>query len=543
MFAKTWDLKWQDVGMATKITICISAQFAGSSLVDLVESIDAQSLPYAEFEVIFTGESSAPERLLQLTQSRPNMVLAPTVESAIERASGQYLLALHPRTHGAGIRLTPEALERLVDRAAKSGASVLLARTVGATSLQANASLFLADQDAVELAQLEQAANLTCCLVQTSLLRSASHPRVGLSEDFEWQLPSGLGSVAILGSYPTVVGADDAPAPPTLTVEAPVVRWHGSTLQVEARGQLSCSPDVDQSELASAVASISIRHLGTDVELWVPTQWSLAPQEPDAASTAVIEASAEIDVATAQIGSPLANGVWLVRLGLYGPTKETSASATIPGVVHAGAMINDLQVCIAPAAEGLGLDVSGVEVSLIGRVPVANTEMLESAAGSLLTIRLPQVHVHGSAAIPGSVVLGKFWLKAQLITDGSEARIESFLSGIAGTSTIATRFGRWAQTGLVLNISELGTMQVQVAPKPVKVTPAKAAAAKTPATTAPAPKPKKPAHKPAANPAPRIGLAATARRKVPSQLEPLVKAVARNKTAKAVYRQLTKVNN
>jgi hypothetical protein len=137
-----------------------------------------------------------------------------------------------------------------------------------------------------------------------------------------------------------------------------------------------------------------------------------------------------------------------------------------------------------------------------------------------MTIRLDRLAVHGDARIPGSLHLGKFPLPASLVAAGGRARIESFVSGLAGTSALSAQFGpaKPGPTGLNLEISPTGIMTV--APDPAK--------------TVTAPGPARPQATIGAEPA-----VARLRHSVPAPIEPAVRALARNTFAARVYRALT----
>jgi hypothetical protein len=159
----------------------------------------------------------------------------------------------------------------------------------------------------------------------------------------------------------------------------------------------------------------------------------------------------------------------------------------------------------------------------------------ESADGSMLVIQLPRVHVSGKAQINGEIVLDRLPLRAQLITEDGAARLEAYVTGLAGSPKIATRFGEVParQTGLCLNISPSGNMVVsRVQPPPPTPRLPTTRPATKPASKVP--RKKAVAGKPQSQPLTR---AQHLRRALPKALDPLVRRVARNPHARWIYRK------
>src|SRR3954469_2275774 len=116
------------------VSVLVATSDPGSALPGLVRSIDAQSLPATEFELVVVDASTdgSTARLQQLAGRRPNVAVltadagAPEADrlgAALERAAGEYVLVV-----GRQQRLAPRALELLLDRARSTGSDLVLGR-------------------------------------------------------------------------------------------------------------------------------------------------------------------------------------------------------------------------------------------------------------------------------------------------------------------------------------------------------------------------------------------------------------------------------
>ncbi|GAA2752786.1 glycosyltransferase family 2 protein [Amnibacterium kyonggiense] len=116
------------------VSVVIASRDPGPALVGLVRSLDAQTLPAAEFEVVVADDSTdgSAGRLLELEGRRSNVVVvaaAPDADRlalARRHASGDHVLELDQ-----DLRLAPRALELLLDRARESGVAVVRGRVAG----------------------------------------------------------------------------------------------------------------------------------------------------------------------------------------------------------------------------------------------------------------------------------------------------------------------------------------------------------------------------------------------------------------------------
>lgn len=125
--------------MSVKISVIVAVYNPGKNVEELLESIDEQSLPAGEFEVIFVDDDSTDgsrERLQEWASERPHVrVLHNTPNSGwpgrprnlgIDAAVGEYLIFADNDD-----RLAPQGLERMYDYAQETSADVVIPKLVG----------------------------------------------------------------------------------------------------------------------------------------------------------------------------------------------------------------------------------------------------------------------------------------------------------------------------------------------------------------------------------------------------------------------------
>ncbi len=144
-----------------------------------------------------------------------------------------------------------------------------------------------------------------------------------------------------------------------------------------------------------------------------------------------------------------------------------------------------------------------------------------------MTARLGHLAVEGDSRIAGALFMDHFSLPASLVAEDGQARLECFLSGLAGTSALSARFGsaRPQETGLNLVISPTGIMTV---------VPVSGQATNVPRA---APADARP-HPETLTRTADVPAVVRLRRRVPAPIEPAVRLLARNKIAVRVYRAL-----
>ncbi|GAA2104771.1 hypothetical protein GCM10009841_23110 [Microlunatus panaciterrae] len=508
--------------MVSKVGVIVSSDFRGDSMVRLVESMDAQTLPYAEFQVVFVpGTDQDPalmDRVEPLTRNRPNVRCHATGPLTATDLDAEYLLLLSPERQGPNVRLLPEALERLYGQGERHQADAVVGRCGGAVGDGISGVVFLDDHDSADGLSAGSAATWPCLLVRRSVLVDRQ-----LSLGGALEIPPDVisGRVAVLGSYPALVGVDlpGAVPAPELIIAQPGLSWQSGVLTIKLSAQ--APTEGIGGEVASAQVRCSVRQQSTGLEWWLPTDGTVAMADGQLEVTA----TARVDPLTAALGASLEPGIWVIRLGVYGLNHLPDLTAPVPMGSAPAAVINGTLVAVVSADGSLAVDVGCTGSSPVGRVDALNAKVAETVAGTLLTLALPAVHVVGQSVTAGSILLGKFRLPARLVCDGSSARVESFVSGLAGSSPIATRFGPSgaAQTGLALNILATGGMTLE------KVRPRKAAV-----------RPRRPASTKLNRAGAPRGIVATLRRRVPAPLEPAVRALARNEMARSLYRRLTR---
>jgi hypothetical protein len=475
--------------MPCALTVIVRVERSGRWLTRLIASLDAQSLSDGAFEVIVEPAELGTDiarRMDDLAAHRPNLhVAAPG--GAADKASGDWVLDLGSDLHLRKPELPPHALERVVAFGAEHGLDVIVGRTADRTA-ELTPDLF-----AVERPELAAGADLDGPGVAAARRRTpAAMPRAGA-----------------LGGYPVlVVEALEAPVDAsTIRIDTSAGQWSDGLLVVSVEGELT-NPPSD----AEIVFSVFDRTDGS--EYWVPGRSS------DIDGTR-FRASGALDVRTAAFGQPLPNGSWQLRAGLHGSSsgwaRRTAVTATSvpPGIV-------DGVLVVPVAVDGaLTLDVGARRNSPVGRLDASDVSIVDSAKGTEFNAWLPTVAVAGESRTPGFVVLDSLKVPGMLIAEAGRARVQTWVSGLAGTVSIQTEFGAAAAapTGLSLEITPIGTMSVVPTPEPAaKPAPPKAIApARTPTRQAPPP------------------ALARLRQKVPQGMQPVVKALSRNKTARRLY--------
>lgn len=267
-----------------------------------------------------------------------------------------------------------------------------------------------------------------------------------------------------------------------VTPEVRSIGWVDGRLRLELTVTVSVPAGSDS--LAAEVQGLSPVLLVRDVETWALFELGstvTAPDRPrhdDRSEPWSLGLSTDIDISTAAAGGPLDNGDWELLVRLHGAGADAPIGRSVP-FAPVGAAVVDGRPVRPHAEDGrLRLDVGAVGDGFLGRRDPEDASITESAAGSLLTIRLPDLAVRGDAEISGDVYLGTFPLRARLLVRQGRARIECLLSGMAGVNSMSARFGRAAREplGLRLRIGATGDMSVERQPA------AKAAAGNRPAS-------------------------------------------------------------
>ena len=505
--------------MPPRITVIAHVESNDSALVELVESLDAQSLSYRDFDVVLLvseGAVSLRRRLEQLAGRRPNVVISPfegpwpdAIRSTGAGLATPLVLPLSPQLNGGATRLHPEALSRLADFVQTKGCDVVLGRTSWSAAgrpLPFDLRHDVARIDAARVRNFITAATLAYRpeFIRThQLLRDASDlDKIDASASF-----------GILGSYPIVArlsDADDSALPFQGAVEPRLpnvtASWRDGRILLAADPP---SPDGDPTWL------LSIRRSDTGLEYWLPSA-------QDAPLTW------ELDVRSAALSAALPDGQWSLMSNAYAGDGQPVARSPVPATPLATGIVDGKLVVPAGVKGGFVIDVGATHFSPVPSLDADQVHIIEDADGVLFTARLPEMYTNGPADIAGAVTLDRLSFPARLVAAEHEVRLCFFVSGLAGESVLATRFGTAPAMPTGLNLVITGTGEIGVAPTPPPPPPAP-----KPAKKAATSKPTKKAV--AAKPVP---LVTRLRRAVPAPLEPVARRLSRNQLARRVYRRM-----
>jgi hypothetical protein len=257
--------------------------------------------------------------------------------------------------------------------------------------------------------------------------------------------------------------------------------WDAGVLKIDARVAFAADRSLPAG-LSEVTLDVLLREVGSSASYRIPAQIS--------AIGSTRSVSARVDPATIAAGTPLQRGSWHILVRVRGSGADAPATAAVPYVNVGSALIDGLAIASFQQNGQLRLNVGATKHGIFGRPQPSDTSLSETAAGSLLTIRLPDLAVSGESRTSGHLYLGKFPLPATLCANDGAARIECYVSGLAGSSSLSARFPPAAQQplGLRLRIGPVGDINIDVdRPK----SPAKKKSAGTG---------KQPANKPAAQP-------------------------------------------
>lgn len=503
--------------MTPKTSVIVRADRDLSWLTRLVTSLDAQSLPASQFEVLFlVTDTLETDRLDELARRRPNVRIRTVTTgeeaaAALEEAAGEWLMWLDQDLLDRAPRFAPEGLERLIGFAASAQCDLALGRVEFADSV-ALMDVFLEDAAREDL---PPAALVGPALLVQRREFVAKHGLI-VDADSAARALDATDRVGVLGAYGClhVAGSPLAPrasAPRVTDVEA---SWQDGQIVFRVGGASSRGP-------GGARVGIAIRQARSATRYWLPVEGGV----DDSGSFSV---TARLDPRTAALGAPLPNGVWRVSVGVHGYGAEWSGHAAVPPVDLPAGLVDGTLVAGGTADDGSqGVDVGPTRFAAIPRFPASAATIHEDARGTLLTVSLPGFAVAGAARVAGQVLVGGFPLRATLVAEAGAARIECYLSGLCGTAPLATKFGpgKAQPTGLSLTISPTGTMSLSETPSGA---------------------PSRPAAGTGAGARPKVGAAAAGggslverlRAHVPQFAEPAARTLAGNPRARQLYRRL-----
>ena len=204
--------------MSPRVTVVLTP--SGPVSRDTIRSLDRQSLPVADFEVLIVPQGATPrdlEQIKNLSDNRPNVRLAPagTSEPRAERlgarrnagaaaATGTYVLFLQE-----GTVVGDQALERLCAYADEHGADICLGRTSRRGSRPGAATVFAANRpraqkDATLLGALDAGKIYRRSFLETSGLRfpeAANGTDDEVDTGFDLEAVSRTEAVAVLADH------------------------------------------------------------------------------------------------------------------------------------------------------------------------------------------------------------------------------------------------------------------------------------------------------------------------------------------------------
>ena len=532
--------------MPVQVSVIVAADSERSPN-GIIGTVDNQSMPTDQFElaVVDLGlDDEQRRRLDRLAAHRPNVRVLSADDDWPAQLAGAYVLEA-----GHDHRLFPDALNLLLQHALFHGLDAVAGRVVqlGQPFLDS----FLRDEAIVHGDSRATALSSPLRLLLRDRVRRENNKLVFEADGAE---------VGILATYPAghTLGRAQQPAL-TLTLDQPDLTWQGGDLRIEAAGSVS-----DAAETA-LVPVLLVRQLGSFLTHLLPSEGAVEADAGDAGRR--WQVASTFSPLSAARGAPLPRGQWQVDVVLAGTTRGSS-QVRLPGTKLAPALLDGLTVVPADGPRNtLHLDIGPTRLPIIDQANTIDASVTESAAGSLLRVRLPEVHVQTTAALPGTIALDRFQLPAAIETSSGTAILTAFVSGLAGAYEISTKFGSapLQPIGMTLQISGDGTMTVLPTPaKPAQgttvsavdavVTPARAknaAGARGKKTTVAKRATKKAARSgPIAKPSPSAGKRKAAaraargpiarlRRGVPPALEPQIRKLRKQPLARALYRRVT----
>lgn len=512
------------------VSVLVTTLNPGPDLADLVRSVDGQTMPASEFDlvVVDASDDGTAGRLEQLAARRPNVVVlagdaqqseADRIGAAFERATGEYVLLLTRRQ-----QLAPRALELLLDRARRTAADIVVGRAVAAA---ASGSTVLPDD--IGLLDVSD-AKLTDCvaLVRRSLAadRPEAGPKVGADVGAALLdlpgLASAAATVSALGRYACAIdGAASSTPDGGVSLEPPTYRWDDGMLHLTIGVRLpgSASPGSTPPESRPADSAPSSP---TGLRSWlvvsqgqveVALPATTVGDTPSGPNGATVTVSSVLDPRTVDSGDPLQDGPWDLRLRIAWSGREATLPLTAGPTLSA--VVAGRPYTVRGAGGGVQLDAGAKQTSVIGAVTRSRASIAETAGGTLVTLDHPDLHVHGDAVLDARLLLDGFSLPGHLVCHDGRARTEAYASSLAGISKVSVLAGggKPVPTGLRLRVDGTGRMALEDAPSA-------------------APKPSAPSTAAGAPLVQRL------RRRLPGTLDPALQRLVQVPVVRQAYRRL-----
>ncbi len=499
--------------MSRSVSVVVYADRPPQELSATLASLDAQTIPAAEIQVILaTGSGDLARRLDRYAQNRPNVAVhhnegppEASKHGAAALASGDWTLILGPGVMERRARVLPEALERLTRYADEHD----LDRLTGRVTYRSAAGILdgLFTENAVWSGDAPDRPE-PFVLYRTAVLTDPRrHTRSG----------------GVLADYPSLYLDPHLSNTPPITRSGITAHWVDGRLRVEVTLR-SESAAMGGRRLHDERLRFAVHHPVTGLDFWLDTD---APTPVDPAAEVRV-ARAELDPRHAALGEPLPEGIWELWVSVIGD-DHTGCRLRIPAASAPSAVLDGTLVAVARHADGLAVDVGATRYPAIGALPADGADVTESRRGSLATLLVPELHVTGEARIRGRLH-GNDSAPATLVCAEGEARVECFLSGLAGTQPLSVAFGgaRPAETGLSLRIDPSGSMAI--IPTPVARRPRP--------ITVPQPEPVRSQTRSRPKPPPTV--LTRLRHRIPGFLEPTARRLSHNPAARAFYRRVNR---
>ena len=507
-------------------------------VMNLVRSLDRQTLPSDDFEVVLHGADGRAglDELDALAAHRSNVKVVRSTDRArnlLAAAEGDFVLMVdHDET------LFPGALARLHHFAQQHGVDAVIARAV-APGMSAPAELW------TDAALLENAHIVPARISPADLAGGQLFVRRDLAKLTDnLSLETTSTRVGVLGSHAITLragqqagppAAQTGPVGPAATVES--ADWRDGSLHLLLR-TVGPGPASGKGR-----AVLQLAHADTQETFLLPADILPArvpdesPSEGSPGGSELLVQAAIAPTRTPAEGQQLAAGSWHLSVVLAAGA-ETLPPTPIRWSPCPPALIGSIAVVPAPTTTANGpqlltLDVGPMHHPLLTNLEPAAGMVIESVAGSKLVLNLPQLEVFGTDGIDGFIALDKMRLPARIRVRNGRAQLVAIVSGLAGTPVLSAQFGPGPlrTTGLSLQITGIGAMSL------IKTPSASTPGAKDKASNTADSGRTKPSKK--VEP-PRTGLVADLRRAVPAPLEPAVKRLASIPTARRLYQRMTR---
>ncbi|NHC15165.1 glycosyltransferase family 2 protein [Motilibacter deserti] len=215
------------------------------------------------------------------------------------------------------------------------------------------------------------------------------------------------------------------------------------------------------SAVEAAAAELKLRHRDSRVEWYVPGTSSARLEQVDGRLALVAECTSEVDPAVAALGAPLEPGVWDVVFWMQALGYDLRPRLAAAPARPAPALVDGEQLVAYRTKDGrLALDVGATVRTLVGsaRPTPDDATVRPGPDGSLLRLALPRVHVRGQASVPGGLALeaaileGSVELPARLVADAGDARVEAYVTALAGRYGLRATFGEGPTTQPFLDL-------------------------------------------------------------------------------------------